>query len=349
VDKDQLIILSTQHPDKAVIQYTAKHRKVSKLVDTIFSPTRKIKTGSGSKIVNTISSDGRVRCQYDPCGTKTGRLNSTTNPFGGGYNMHTVPRKDKHPQARQLIMPDPGMYFVNADLEQAELRVVAYLAKAMELIDLLEKDTIDIHTYMAKEVLKLVRGHDIDTITYEERQLGKKNVHGSNYLMGADTFVKTCRTELEINITRTQAQQIRKGYYTAYPEIPNWHKYVEYTLKTKNITLTTPLGRTRVFYDAWKDVLKAAVAFLPQSTVGDLLSLIWLKWERNHKYGQMLLTNHDALAFQIRKENIKPGVEEIRRAFHYPVMINRMEMLIPVDVKVYDVWEGQDVTKEVLG
>ncbi len=347
-DKDQLISLSTQHPNKLPIVYTAKHRKISKISDNLFTATRKINTGSGQKFVPVVSNDGRIRCQYDPSGTKTGRLNCTTNPVGGGFQMHTVVRKDKHPQVRPMFMPDPGMYFVNADLAQAELRVVAYLARAMGLIALLNNASLDVHTEMAKDVLRLVRGHEIESVTYEERQLGKKNVHGSNYLMGDNTLVKTCRTELEINITRTQASQIRKGYLAAYPEIPIWHKSIEHELKINNMKLVTPLGREHVFYESYRDVLKSAVAFKPQSTVGDLLNIIWLRWEREHKYGDMLLTNHDSLAFQFRKEDIKPAVEEVKKAFHYPIQVSGMEMVIPVDITVSDVWEGRDLTEEVL-
>jgi uracil-DNA glycosylase family 4 len=347
-NKDQLLILAAKYPNNDVVVMTANHRKTSKLCDNMLSPTRKVKSAYGQKEVNVIDEDGRVRCQYCPTGTKTGRCNSTTTPFNTGWNLHTVPRKDKHPRIRHMFEADPGHYFIHADLAQAELRVVAYMANALELIAKLEDPKTDIHTWMAQLILSTMRWCEVTEISYEERQLGKRNVHADNYLMGPDEKVRTCRVELGIDITRSQAKAIKKAYFNAFPEIPIWHQYVEFLLKSQKMTLKTPLGRERVFFDNWKDVLKTAVAFLPQSTIGDLLDIIWTKWWKEHTYGDALLQNHDALALQCREKDIKPCIEEIKRIFNYPFMIGKHEVVIPVDIEVSRVWEGEDITEEVL-
>lgn len=61
--------------------------------------------------------DGRIRCMLKVT-TEPGRLASSRNPFGTGYNLQNIPRpsKDKpHTLIRGIFVPDAGHVFLEAD------------------------------------------------------------------------------------------------------------------------------------------------------------------------------------------------------------------------------------------
>ncbi len=66
--------------------------------------------------------DGRMRCSYNPVGTKSGRLSSGKTIFGTGTNLQNQP-----PIMKRFMLADEGYVLYNIDLSQAENRVVAYL------------------------------------------------------------------------------------------------------------------------------------------------------------------------------------------------------------------------------
>jgi DNA polymerase I-like protein with 3'-5' exonuclease and polymerase domains len=57
---------------------------------------------TASTIENTINvlkseidQDGRIRCSYNPGGTETHRLSSSTNAFGGGTNLQNLTKGEE--------------------------------------------------------------------------------------------------------------------------------------------------------------------------------------------------------------------------------------------------------------
>jgi hypothetical protein len=66
-----------------------------------------------------IDSDGRMRCTFNIAGTNTGRLSSSMSDYGTGTNLQNVDRN-----LRECFIADPGMIYVNIDLEQADSRNV---------------------------------------------------------------------------------------------------------------------------------------------------------------------------------------------------------------------------------
>ena len=60
--------------------------------------------------------DGRIRCQYKFT-TISGRLASSKNPRGKGYNLQNPDR-----EIRDTFLPDEGKVFVKIDMSQIEDR-----------------------------------------------------------------------------------------------------------------------------------------------------------------------------------------------------------------------------------
>ncbi|MDE2233252.1 MAG: hypothetical protein KGJ90_03945 [Patescibacteria group bacterium] len=72
-----------------LIQLILEHRKCNKLLSYL----------DASK----VDKDGRIRCQYKPFGTQSGRLSSSENPLGTGTNLQNLDRSLK-----TVLLPDEG-------------------------------------------------------------------------------------------------------------------------------------------------------------------------------------------------------------------------------------------------
>ena len=247
--------------------------------------------------------------------------------------MQNVPR-DKN--IRAMFVPDPGNVMIECDLEQAELRGVAYMSREPNLISLLEDEGIDIHTEMAMSILNKKE------ITLEERQLGKRTVHAGDYLISGRGLVRACRIGLNLDMKEKEANDLLKAYFRRFPRIKAWHREIETDLRMNRRTLITPLGRERTFFERWgSELFRKATAFLPQSTIADLLNLIMLKWLRTKTVGELMLQLHDAIYIQVPEEQLPKALEELREVFNYPFQIHGRKVVIPPAFKVSRCWGGE--------
>lgn len=319
-NEDALKILKAKYSDLELLDYILQHRGIEQVKKNILSAQ--------------VDDDSRMRCSYSPT-TNTGRFKSSKNPFFTGTNMQNIPR-DKN--IRAIFKPDPEHYLIEADLEQAELRAVAYLSREPNLIYMLEQDEVDIHTEMAKNILQK------EKISIEERQLGKRIVHAGNYLISARGLVRACRVELGLDIKEKDAKELLFNYFHRFPRIKMWHREIEQELYRDNRTLITPFGRERTFYERWgSELFRKAIAFLPQSTIADLLNKIMLIWMKEHTTGVLLLQLHDAFYIQVPKDRVDQGLLELKNAFNFPFNIGDKEVIIPVSFKVSKEWGGGEV------
>jgi len=236
--------------------------------------------------------DERLRCSYNPRGTKFGRLSSSSTIFGTGTNLQNLPQEFK-----KFLVADEGYVFWEVDKRQAEWVVVAYLANDAAMIKVVEEG-LDPHIYTSKmmfgipeEVMwaesKLVgMNTDAETVSalrlqdpviakwaskfprsMSGRQCGKKSNHGLNYDEGPYQFALL--NELE----QVEAKRIIELYHRVYPGIrQTYHESVKRQLQ-KDRTLTNCFGRKVRFLDAWgPDLWKAGYSMLPQSTQVDALN-----------------------------------------------------------------------------
>jgi DNA polymerase-1 len=283
--------------------------------------------------------DDRLRCSYNPRGTRFGRLSSSKTVFGTGTNLQNLPQAFK-----KFAVPDLGMFFFEVDKRQAEWVVVAYLSGDANMLDVVEKGR-DPHTHTAKlmfrceeelvvEDNKLVGvATDPDTIhelrqplwalledlsfvprSMSMRQCGKKSNHGLNYDEGYKTFALTNE------MGEGESKVVIDLYHRIYPGIRQWHRHIQQQLG-KDRTLVNCFGRKYRFMDGWGDELfKAAYAFLPQSTIADCLNqgIIDIYYDNDSLFEplEMLAQTHDSCLFQ------------------YP--LNLLDSLPAVLTKIYD-------------
>lgn len=284
-----------------------------------------------------LDEDGRCRYTFNIGGTKSGRFSSSATPWETGLNIQTIPRKDPTYDLnfRRAFIADEGMQLLQVDLSQAELRVVAWVAREEKLTRLLE-DKEDVHAYTAREVER-ISGLPCP------RQLGKRINHAANYGMGPTKFADSCLVESDLAITENQARLLLDARAKAFPAIPIWHQHVERELR-KTRRLVSPHGRERYFFTPiiTPATIREALSFIPQATVVDTLNAVWRDISRIPGYNDfynVLQQGHDSLLIQVRSESIDDLVAILNKAFAaQEVIIHGVPRLIPWDISVGSSW-----------
>ena len=266
--------------------------------------------------------DHRIRCSVNPRGTRFGRLSTSQTIFGTGTNMQNLPEGFK-----SFLVADPGCYLYEIDKARAEWVVVAYAANDASMIEVCESGE-DPHLHTAhqmygvdKEAIMLdnkLIGHSTDPMEIAEkrgnwfdsngistkgwprnmsmRQAGKKSNHGLNYDEGYKTFA------LMNEIPEAEAKRMISLYHEGYPGIRRWHETTQSKLR-HNRTLVNCFNRKYKFLDAWgPDLFKAAYAFIPQSTVVDLvnesMAATYNDQDPTTDHSEILMQVHDSVLNQ---------------------------------------------------
>jgi DNA polymerase I len=171
---------------------------------------------------------GRVHTDFNQAVTSTGRL-SSSNP-----NLQNIPiRTEFSRQIRRAFIPAPGWILAAVDYSQIELRILAHLSQEPVLITAYNQSE-DIHTVTAKLLF------ESDTVTSEQRRMGKIINFGVVYGMGAARFGR------ETGIKASEAKIFIDKFYDRYPGI---FDYLE-RIKREAIALgyvETVCGRRRYF------------------------------------------------------------------------------------------------------
>lgn len=279
----------------------------------------------------SLESSGRICCSYKIAGTETGRLSSSKSIYDRGTNLQNIPRE---PSIRSMFMPDSGFKFVNADLSQAEARVVAYLAGEERLQYLFEQGG-DVHTRNACNIYGVTQ----DRVTKSQRQVAKSLVHGANYGIGHVKFAKlTGQSE-------SRSRELLNQYHSLYPCLQLWQQQVRSQVGKTRI-LTTPFGRKRMFFGRWgEDLVREAIAYVPQSTVGDLLNLGIIRcWNALPPEWEILAQNHDSVLAQVPIDTPDMHIWKFfKHYFEIPIEINRRWCKVPIDIHVGKSWGELEV------
>ena len=320
----------------------------------------------------SFDADSRMRCSYNPRGTKFGRLSSSKTVFGSGTNMQNLPQEFK-----RFLQADPGYLLWEIDKRQAEWVVVAYLTGDANMISTIEAGR-DTHVHTASlmfecepkiiEAENKLIGHltDPDMIAQARedaglgrvtqgfprvmsaRQCGKKSNHGLNYDEGFVQFA------LINEIEQRESKRIVELYHQIYPGIRVWYEAIKRTLQ-RDRALVNCFGRKVRFMDAYgPDMWKAAYSFLPQSSVVDSLNQgmiriyedTWLCKEMNI---DVLAQVHDSVLMQVPIEVVKSPAfaDVVARCYDYasPDMhYNGRTFKIATDSKLGLNWGGASKT-----
>ena len=252
-----------------------------------------------------------------------------------------------------MLIADPGYVLCEPDNSQSEARCTAYLAQDTHLITALETPGRDFYRTLGT----LFFGMVYEDVTTEFRNLVlKKIVHGTNYMMGADTFIVNAGIEnllfaanvLGVRIgtdmsLKVFASHLLDKYHEPFKRIRAWYAEVKNEIRTTSM-LVSPLGHTRFFFgdiDKKHQIFSSAVAHGPQNLSVTILNKGWWRqWQlqkREPVAFRMKAQIHDSAPFQYLE-----GREDIRKeaieCFNNPTEVRGRILRIPVDYKKGKDW-----------
>jgi DNA polymerase I-like protein with 3'-5' exonuclease and polymerase domains len=281
---------------------------------------------------------GRFHSSFVVSGAETGRLKSKKYKVGWptfGGNLQNRNKKD-----RVFLVPDPAepgqppFVLVNADLSQAEARIVAWESNDPGLKQLFNSG-VDYHTANAKNIFGLA---SIDDVTPEQRQAAKIGGHGTNYDMSSPTLA------LQLGVSLAFAKNFHASYKAAYPYIPMWHNKVRQTL-LKTRTVSNLYGRKyRMLGRIDDSAYRNALAFTPQSSIADLIDHIILDLVAERPEIRLHVQGHDSLVFSVPYPEVDAFIPWLRAHMERPLCSSHGELFtIPADFEVG--WNWKDMVR----
>ena len=326
-------ILEKLQGDHPVIEHILSYRTLAKLKSTYVDALPKLLRDDTK----------RVHTDFNQTVTATGRL-SSSKP-----NLQNIPiRTEFSRQIRKAFIPEDNWLLVSADYSQIELRILAHLSGEPVLLEAY-RNSEDVHSVTAKLLF------DKETITPEERRLGKIINFGVIYGMGPQRFAREAGFSAEVGREFIEKYRKRYGRVFAYLE----------GVKKEAIArgfVTTILGRRRYFSfasESWNklrgsdvedidlevlknsysdlQLLRAAANAPIQGSSADIIKIAMVKLAGilEHYRARLLLQVHDELVFEVPQdewEELEPQIKS--------VMENAVVLRVPlvVDVHVGNNW-----------
>lgn len=320
---------------------------------------RKLTKQSGTYFGAKIGRDMRFRCFFKIAGTETGRLASAKFLFNFGTNMQNLPGAFK-----KVLKADFMMIQAEADLSQAESRVVAGESEDTNMRMTYEQK-LDAHVFNASMIFDVP--YDIfyeeyiagDPLRKDQRQMGKKIVHASNYLMGARTMA------MFLGCSVSHAAMLAAKYNAKFPSLKRWQKDVQNEVKRTRIMVNL-FGRKKRFLGFMDDSLfREATAYVPQSTVGQCMTEGLVEFSLDRAYYQhqvqLLSTVHDSVLVQFpipvgtHEQMVASIVETLQmldKTFTKTLVSKGYTYQIPCDFKIGFAWgtlrEVKQITAPVI-
>lgn len=144
-----------------------------------------------------------------------------THRFGGEWklNMQNLPARKVKTLRESLTAPE-GFSVVTVDASQIEARLVAWLAKELELVELFAQG-VSVYAAFASDIYGYPVSKKLNPFEYF---LGKKSILGLGFGMGDEKFYNTVLAALseegmELDFPRSEAQRVVRLYRTKYKNI----------------------------------------------------------------------------------------------------------------------------------
>ena len=284
------------------------------------------------QLVNPVT--GRVHTSFNQAVAATGRL-SSSDP-----NLQNVPiRTELGREIRRAFVAEPGWRLISADYSQIELRVLAHLSGDETLIAAFGRGD-DIHDQTALKVF----GPESGLSPHELRRRAKIINYALLYGKTAFTLAK------DIGVTQQAAQEFIDAYFAGFPRV---RAFIDRTLEETRATgvVRTMYGRRRLVPEitsrngAVRAAAERMTVNMPiQGTAADILKLAMIALHRDlpqrrgsgEQPARMILTVHDELVFEVRREAAEECAALIRER-----MQGAASLAVPLDVDlgVGDNWK----------
>jgi DNA polymerase I-like protein with 3'-5' exonuclease and polymerase domains len=257
-------------------------------------------------------------------GTVTGRLSSK------GINMQNIPRDTTSSVIKKMFIPPPGHLLLEVDYGQAELRVVAELAKDEAMIEIFKKG-YNVHLATGLKIVgEFERYEEIksllkdpnhpDLVKWEKiKKKGKVLNFSILYLQSDEQTAEQMETSVQ------EAAEFKEGWFNAFPKIKQWMRKQELFVK-KHGYVVNMFGRHRRLPGIWdynrgtqnkaiRDSINAPIQgassdFTQFATViiRERIRIRTLKLTDSKRWNKQAYTVHDSIGFYIKPEYIAKAV-----------------------------------------
>jgi DNA polymerase-1 len=223
------------------------------------------------------------------------------------------------PNIKKCFIPDPGYIIGDFDLKQADAQVVAWEA---------DDDVL-------KEIFRT--GADLHRINAEDLNCGrleaKKGVHLTNYLGTPRTLAAA------IGCTVHVAENFQRRWFDIHPGISDWHRRIESSLQ-KTRSVSNKFGYTRTYFGRIENILKEAVAWIPQSTVAIIITKALNELDQYDPFLlHLLLQVHDSIVHQFKPQYRDLVLQKTKKAMEIEVPYDD-PLIIPCDAALSTVSWG---------
>jgi hypothetical protein len=165
------------------------------------------------------------------------------------------------PPVRDLFIPDKGYTIIDMDEEGADARVVAWRVGSERMKNAF-KAGLKIHAENAK-IMFPVEECGEDGMKEPRYTQTKKSVHAAHY--GVSPVGLAANTGFPI----ADCKQFIWRWFELNPEIPEWHKEIEF-LCQRDRGMTNPFGYSIRWFDRPYALRNKALAWEPQSVVAEV-------------------------------------------------------------------------------
>lgn len=283
-------------------------RRVSKILSTYVQPVM-------------LGEDTWVHPYYLPTSKDDERggkkMSSKGNTATGRFVAYKPNIQNQPKSTRVLYVPDrDDMCFLQHDYKSAELYVLAGMSGDMQLLDDLQHD---------------MHQRNADRLGIS-RKVAKNVTYASQYLASPAKQSSMILEQEHMWVSPADCLVISQGIWGTYTDATAYKNHIV-DLCARQRYIVNPFGRVRFFNDGRAP---AAVDFIPQSTVADILWCVLKSVAQiARKYGGRLVTTvHDSILTCVPYENREAAALEIKAAMEKRFDCVRKGFYIPVEIEM---------------
>jgi len=287
-----------------------------------------------TKAPEWVSGDGRVRCDFNNCGTRTGRF-SSSKP-----NMQNLakPHEEFPVHFRKCFVSSEGKSLICGDYSGQELRVLAHVSGDAKLVDAFNNNK-DPHLMTADYVFELGIPEEAlcadhkDYAEYKEKFSSEryKAKNGINFpIIYGTTAIGISKT---FKISEGEAQSYIDGFMKTYPEVDKAIRRCRWHLKQHGYVKSLT-GRRRRLDPHIQKSYRQAFNFLIQSLSADMIRVAMFRMkdeiDKHPEWGAaILMTVHDEIVLEAFDGYAEEVAESLSGA-----MKNAMTLKVPLEVDI---------------
>lgn len=298
-----------------IAEYMLTYRKYSKLKNTYLDvfPT----------LVHKKTN--RIHAFFNQTVTATGRL-SSSDP-----NLQNIPaRGDEGKDIRNTFIAEKGNVLIAADYSQIELRLLAHFSNDPVLVEAF-KNNDDIHRKTAMKIYSVSKEH----VTPSMRNTAK--IINFSVIYGKTAF----GLSKELNISRKEADDFIKGYFSTYSQVKPFCEKVIEDVKSKGY-VRTMLGRIRDLSKTINssnavvrnEAERMALNTLIQGSAADMIKVAMIaihKEFKNHfKTAKIVMQVHDELVVEVSEKESDKAMTIMKEIMEHSVKTN-----VPITVDIH--------------